>query len=234
MDNITQLTQIDFKQLFIWIVLILVATKFLIELFSGTIGKLLKKLDIETKTMREKREQHELLKATAELAKTTAENLDKLQKRHTKDEEDFRNNLNNYMKESREDRRALHDEMTKFSDNRVNDRQVSIEREKRLDDRITESNEHRDKIINGISETLSKLTDMMVDSNIENMRWEILNFCSALTSGRKYNKESFNHVISVHEKYEKILEEHNMENGQVTASMEVIMDVYKEKLKNGF
>ena len=26
----------------------------------------------------------------------------------------------------------------------------------------------------------------------------------------------------------------NMENGQVTASMEVIMDVYKEKLKNGF
>ena len=234
MNNITQLSQIDFKQLFIWIVLILVATKFLIELFSGTIGKLLKKLDIETKTMREKREQRELLKTTAQLAKTTAENLDKLQKRHIKDEEDFRNNLNNYMEESRKDRKVLHDEMTKFSNNRVSDRQVSIEREKRLDDRITESNEHRDKIINGIGETLSKLTDMMVDSNIENMRWEILNFCSALTSGRKYNKESFNHVISVHEKYEKILEEHNMENGQVTASMEVIMDVYKEKLKNGF
>ena len=160
--------------------------------------------------------------------------MDKLQKRHTKDEENFRNNLNNYMEESRKDRKALHDDMKQFSNNRIGDRQVSIERERRLDDRITESNEHRDKIINGISETLSKLTDMMVDSNIENMRWEILNFCSALTSGRKYNKESFNHVISVHEKYEKILEEHNMENGQVTASMEVIMDVYKEKLKNGF
>lgn len=234
MDNLTHLSQIDFKQLFIWIVLILVAAKFLIELFGGTIGKLLKKLDIETKTMREKREQRELLKTTTELAKTTAENLDKLQKRHTKDEEEFRNNLNNYMEESRKDRKAIHDEMTKFSNNRVSDRQVSIEREKRLDDRITESNEHRDKIINDISETLSKLADMMVDSNIENMRWEILNFCSALTSGRKYNKESFNHVISVHEKYEKILKEHNMENGQVTASMEVIMDVYKEKLKNGF
>ena len=75
---------------------------------------------------------------------------------------------------------------------------------------------------------------MFVDKNIEDMRWEILNFCSALTSGRKYNKESFNHVIQVHEKYEKILEENNMENGQVTASMEVIMDVYNEKLKNGF
>ena len=234
MDNITHLSQIDFKQLFIWIIMLLVAAKFLIELFGGTIGKLLNKLDIETKSMREKREQRELLTTTAQLAKTTAENLDKLQKRHTKDEENFRNNLNNYMEESRKDRKALHDEMKQFSNNRIGDRQVSIERERRLDDRITESNEHRDKIINGISETLSKLTDMMVDSNIENIRWEILNFCSALTSGRKYNKESFNHVISVHEKYEKILEEHNMENGQVTASMEVIMDVYKEKLKNGF
>ena len=234
MDNITHLSQIDFKQLFIWIIMLLVAAKFLIELFGGTIGKLLNKLDIETKSMREKREQRELLTTTAQLAKTTAENLDKLQKRHTKDEENFRNNLNNYMEESRKDRKALHDEMKQFSNNRIGDRQVSIERERRLDDRITESNEHRDKIINGISETLSKLTDMMVDSNIENMRWEILNFCSALTSGRKYNKESFNHVISVHEKYEKIIEEHNMENGQVTASMEVIMDVYKEKLKNGF
>lgn len=234
MDSITNLSQIDFKQLFIWIILLLVAIKFLIELFGGTIGKVLKKLDIETKTMREKREQRELLKTTAQLAKTTAENLDKLQKRHIKDEEDFRNNLNSYMEESRKDRKALHDEITKFSNNRVSDRKISIEREKRLDDRITESNEHRDKIINGISDSLNKLTDMFVDKNVEDMRWEILNFCSALTSGRKYNKESFNHVIKVHEKYEKILEENNKENGQVTASMEVIMDVYKEKLKNGF
>lgn len=136
MDNLTHLSQIDFKQLFIWVVLILVTTKFLIELFSGTIGKLLKKLDIETKTMREKREQRELLKTTAELAKTTAENLDQLQKRHTKDEEEFRNNLNNYMEESRKDRKALHDEMTKFSNNRVSDRQQSLQIQKELKDSI--------------------------------------------------------------------------------------------------
>lgn len=184
--------------------------------------------------MRQREQDEELLKATAELAKTTAENLDKLQQRHTKDEEEFRRNLNNYIKESREDRKALHDELTRFTQSRANDRQISIEREKRLNDRITESNEYRDRVISDISDSLGKLTDMFIDKNIEDMRWEILNFCSALTSGRKYNKESFNHVIQVHEKYEKILEENNMENGQVTASMEVIMDVYKEKLKNGF
>ena len=85
-----------------------------------------------------------------------------------------------------------------------------------------------------IRNDLKKLTRIVIDTKIDDMRWEILDFTSALTSGRRYNKESFDHVISQHEKYEKILEENGLENGQVTASMEVVMDVYKEKLKNGF
>lgn len=231
MKELEQLINIDWWQFFIAICLIIFGGKALLTAIDWF---LFDKLKIETGKMKQQREDHEKLKTTYELAKQTAENLDKLQNRHTKDEEEFRQNLNNYIKESREDRKILHDEVTKFNQNRASDRQVSIEREKRLDDRITESNERRDKIMNDISDSLGKLTDMFVDKNIEDMRWEILNFCSALTSGRKYNKESFNHVIQIHEKYEKILEENDMENGQVTASMEVIMDVYKDKLKNGF
>ena len=231
MKELKQLVDIDWWQFFVAVCLLLVCIKTIWSLGDWIF---VEKLGIKTKKMRQREQDEELLKATAELAKTTAENLDKLQQRQIKDEEEFRQNLNNYMEESREDRKALHDELTLFNQNRASDRQISIEREKRLNDRITESNECRDKIINDISDSLGKLTDMFIDKNIEDMRWEILNFCSALTSGRKYNKESFNHVIQIHEKYEKILEENNMENGQVTASMEVIMDVYKEKLKNGF
>ena len=156
MDNITQLSQIDFKQLFIWIILLLVAAKFLIELFGGTIGKLLKKLDIETKTMREKREQRELLKTTAQLAKTTAENLDKLQKRHTKDEEEFRNNLNNYMEESRKDRKAIHDEMKQFSNNRVSDRQQSLQIQKELKDSISSRDVRIEALVTANKEMLAE------------------------------------------------------------------------------
>jgi hypothetical protein len=231
MNDLKQLAEIDWWYVFLTLILLLVCVKFVWSLLDWFF---VEKLGLKTRKMRQREQESELLKTTAELAKTTAENLDKLQKRHMKDEEEFRDNLNNYIEESRKDRKALHDEMTKFTTNRVNDRQISIEREKRLDDRITETNKQTNEIIGNINNSLNKLTDMFVDKNIEDMRWEILNFCSALTSGRKYNKESFNHVISVHEKYEKILEEHNMENGQVTASMEVIMDVYKEKLKNGF
>ena len=231
MGELKQLAQIDWWQVFLAIVLLLICIKSLWMLSDWIF---IEKLGVKTRKMRQREQEREKLNKTYELARTTAENLDKLQKRHIKDEEEFRNNLNNYMEESRKDRRAIHDEMKQYSTNRVNDRQVSIEREKKLNDRITESNKETTKIIGNVNESLSKLTDMIIDNNIENMRWEILNFCSALTSGRKYNKESFNHVISVHEKYEKILEENDMENGQVTASMEVIMDVYKEKLKNGF
>lgn len=231
MSDLKQLTQIDWWYVFIAICLLLFCIKAVWSLFDWFVFD---KLGVETKKMKQQREETELLKTTAELAKTTAENLNKLRTRHTKDEEEFRNNLNNYIEESRKDRKAIHDEMTKFNENRANDRQVSIEREKRLDDRITESNYHRDNIIDNISSSLDKLTSMFLNKEIDDMRWEILNFCSALTSGRKYNKESFDHVIQIHEKYEKILDENDMENGRVTASMEVIMDVYKEKLKNGF
>ena len=47
-------------------------------------------------------------------------------------------------------------------------------------------------------------------------------------------KEPFDHILKTYQKYEKILEENSMTNGQVQMSMEVINDIYKEKLKNGF
>ena len=231
MKDLELLTDIDWWQVFLAICLVLICVKTIWSLGDWIF---VEKLGIKTRKMRQREQDDELLKTTAQLAKTTAENLDKLQERHIKDEEEFRQNLNNYIEESKEDRKTLHDEITKFSQNRANDRQISIEREKRLNDRITESNKHRDEVINNINDSLDKLTTMFLNKEIDDMRWEILNFCSALTSGRQYNKESFDHVIQIHEKYEKILEENNMENGRVTASMEVIMDVYKDKLKHGF
>ena len=85
-----------------------------------------------------------------------------------------------------------------------------------------------------IREDLSKLTQLFIEKQIDDIRYEILDFSSALSSGRQYNKEQFDHIIKIHEKYEKILKENGLENGQVTASMEVIMEIYKDKLRTGF
>ena len=98
------------------------------------------------------------------------------------------------------------------------------------EDSVNQSPRH-DEIIR---KDLSKRTKMFVDEQIDDIRYEILDFASSLSAGRQYSKEQFDHIISIDEKYKKILKENDLENGQVTASMEVITGIYKEKLRTGF
>lgn len=233
MSELKELMQIDWWYVIFAIVILLVCVKFTWSLLDWL---LFEKLGIETRKMKQRREEKELLKDTAELAKaasqlarTTSENLDKLQKRHTKDEEEFRNNLNNYIEESRKDRKAIHDEMMKFTNNRVHDREQSLEIQKELKDSIkilTDGQKDRDEKINN-------LTDMFVDKEIDDLRFKILDFASSISSGMKYNRESYDHILKIYGKYEKILEEHNMENGLVEESVKYIQSSYQELLKTG-
>lgn len=85
-----------------------------------------------------------------------------------------------------------------------------------------------------ISVDIKKLTKMFVDKEIDDMRWEINNFATKVSEGKPCNKDSFKHCIHVYEKYEKILQENGLENGEVEISMELINDTYKQKLKEGF
>ena len=236
MNALEELKGIDWWHVFFAIVVALVAFQFLYGLFEWII----KKFGIETKTMREKRENKELLRTTNELAKTTnelakktdelakktAKNLDKLQSRHTLDEETFRNNLNNYMDESRKDRKAIHDEMTKFTTNRQNDRAQSLKIQKELSDSIkaiAERQDDRDKKIND-------LKDLFVDKQISDYRWEIINLADKISDGKRVSKETLRHAISTHTKYEQIIEEYGLTNGEVDISIEVINEELKRQL----
>lgn len=169
MGDITELTKIDFGYVFIAVILILVCVKFAVSLFEWIVNK----LGLETKWMRQKREEHELLIQTSQ-------NLTALQEKHKED----------------------------------------VERSDRRDEEI--------------SSDIKKLTQMFVDKEIDDMRWEINNFATKVSEGSPCNKDSFKHCIHVYEKYEKILEENGLENGEVEISMELINDAYKEKLKEGF
>jgi hypothetical protein len=105
MNELKQLAEIDWWYVAIAVILALVVVKFLWSLGEWVVEK----FGIETKRTRERRQQKEAIEAIEKLTKTTAENLDKLQKRHCKDEAEFRKNLNDYMEESRKDRKALHE-----------------------------------------------------------------------------------------------------------------------------
>lgn len=233
MDELKELMKIDWQYVILAILLLLITVKLVWSLIDWLFFE---KLGIETRKMKQRRQDSELLKTTSELAKTTSElakttakNLAELQKKHTKDEEAFRNNLNDYMKESREDRKALHDEMSNFATNRISDRQQSIQIQQELKESIQnliDAQQNRDEKINN-------LTDMFVDKEIDDLRYKILDFASSISSGKKFNRESYDHILKIYGKYEKILEEHNMENGLVDESIKYIQSSYQEVLKSG-
>lgn len=234
MDELKQLMQINWWYVITAMVILLLFIKFIWSLIDWLFFE---KLGIETRRMKQRRQGEDLLKTTAELAKTTselakttAENLDKLQKRHTHDEEEFRNNLNNYMEESRKDRKVLHDKMTEFANNRVSDRKQSLEIQKELKDSIQnllDGQQSRDNKIN-------ELTNMFVDKEINDYRWEIINFATNVSEGKPCNKDSFKHCLRTYEKYEALLEKYGLENGEVEISMQVVNEAYKKKLLEGF
>lgn len=103
MDAVQNLIHYDWFVVVLAIISAMVAFKFLSDLFEWFV----KKFGLETKSMREKRESREQLHSTTQLAKTTAENLDKLQKQHCKDEKDFRKRLDGYIEDGQEDRQKI-------------------------------------------------------------------------------------------------------------------------------
>lgn len=84
-----------------------------------------------------------------------------------------------------------------------------------------------------IKKDITRLTNMFLDKQIDDMRYEILDFASSLSSGRKHNRESFDHILRIYKKYEQILEDNNMENGLVEESIAFIRERYKSDLNNG-
>ena len=236
MSNIEQLIQIDFKQLFIWLVLILLVAKTLVDSFSGTIGKWLKNKDIETKSMREKREYHEMVLSNAQSIKELAEIHKRDNDISNEHDDKLREDMTKFMTEVRSDIGELKDSLQETFNNRKNDRQVSIEREQRLSNRIdtlVDASKQRDVSIETISNGLEKLTKMFIDGQISDMRHRILNFAASISSGKKYNLEAYEYTLQTYRDYERILKEHNMTNGLVEESVEYIRSAYQEHLKNG-
>lgn len=169
MEQIVSLTTVDYSSLFIALFTVLIGIKIIVSIFEWIINK----LGLETKWMRKKREEHELLIQTAK-------GLNILQEQ-------------------------------------------CLEYIRRSDDNDAE-----------IRQDIKNLTDAFIEKEIFDMRWEINNFANKISDGKRCNKDSYQHCIKTYQKYEKILDDNGLENGEVEISMELINDSYKEKLKYGF
>lgn len=233
MGDINALLNIDFSSVLIGLFVGLFAIKSAISIIEWFCSK----LGIETKWNRQKREEIELLQKTANAVK-------EIEKIHKKDKEevnrkndDLENALTIFMEEMREVISETQATIQQYGENRINDREVSIQKEKQLNDRIDSMNKSdkiRDAAISEIGENVNKLTSMFVEKQITDFRWEIINFASNVAAKKPCTKDAYTHCFKTYERYEKVLEENNLENGEVEISMEVINESYKQKLLEGF
>lgn len=119
--------------------------------------------------------------------------------------------------------KELQESATNFYKNRVSDREQSFKIQKQL-------NDNQD----AIKDALIELKQIFIENEIDAIRWEILSFCNQVIDGVDFSKEHYDHVFDVHRKYERILEENNMENGRVDMSMDFVTKKYAELLVSGF
>ena len=146
MDIIKELISINYPIFFATLFAVLLGIKYIVSLFEWFI----KKLGLETKGMREKREEHELLIKTSQT-------LNKQKKKHEDDvmqsiahDKRIQNELSVFMEEMRKSTSETQNDMKQFAINRINDREQSFKIQKELTDsikNIAELNSIKDKQI---------------------------------------------------------------------------------------
>lgn len=85
-----------------------------------------------------------------------------------------------------------------------------------------------------LQDGINELKTLLINKEIDDIRTTILDFSNAVMNARDYNKEQYEHIIDLYDKYEKILEQNGMTNGRVTASMEFVLKNYQDLMDNGF
>ena len=149
MDEIIELTKIDFSYVFIAVFVILIGIKVIVSLFEWIVNK----LGLETKWMRKQRKEHDLLIQTSQ-------NLAALQAQHNHDveesdahDENIKEELSAFISEIKTSISDTQSELKQFAENRVNDRQQSLKVQKELTDSIrsiVEYNSSKDKQIDNL------------------------------------------------------------------------------------
>lgn len=132
MNEVEALSNIDYPALFVAVFSILVGLKAVVSIFEGTFGK----LGLETKWMRKKREEHELLIQTSQSLFDLQQKQDKAERQSDAQDELISKNFTVFMDEVKTLISETQSEIQKFYENRIHDREQSRKIQKDLTDSI--------------------------------------------------------------------------------------------------
>jgi len=71
------------------------------------------------------------------------------------------------------------------------------------------------------------------DRALTDMRWHILNFARSCRNGETHTSEQWQHVIAQARKYEKMVEDRDLDNGVIQENTRFIREIYNQLAKEG-
>lgn len=103
---------------------------------------------------------------------------------------------------------------------------------KKLSDKHDEDTKKYEKSHQQLLNDIQILKDLLLDKQISDYRWEIINVADTISNGKFVSKECLRHAVTTYDKYEKIIKEHGLVNGEVTVSIGVIKTEYAKILSD--
>ena len=159
MEQIKELMQIDFTSLLFSVLIVLIGIKSITTVFEWAIDK----LGLETKWVRERRERHDLLLKTSQ-------NLNALQEKHSEDirqsithDNKIRNDLSIFMDDMKNTITETQKEIKQFAENRLHDREQSLQIQKDLTDSIKNIMEYNSTKDKQISDLMAAQREVLAD-----------------------------------------------------------------------
>ena len=90
------------------------------------------------------------------------------------------------------------------------------------------------KRINGDIKDELQILKYTVDTNeMDRIRYEVLDFANSCRNKRRHTKDEFQHIIDLNDKYERLIEKHEIENGVFKTEYKYIVSIYKKCLDKG-
>ena len=101
---------------------------------------------------------------------------------------------------------------------------------KRLSDKHEADTKKYEESHQKLIDDIETLKELLLDKQISDYRWEIINTADKISNGRIVSKECLKHAVATYDKYEKIIEKYNIKNGEVSISIKVIKGEYAKIL----
>lgn len=125
---------------------------------------------------------------------------------------------------------SLYDDL-KNKENKLEDKHVNdIEQLKELNSEVCNSIV---ELKNEFIEFKKATENNELKKNIKKLRWDIIDFASSISDKKEIPREQYNIIFDRIKEYADLIDKHNLKNGQVDSSVEVIRERYEQDLRNG-